>query len=139
MGLKFHGEISGSSDLYIDGEAQGKIRILQARVTIGPNGRVQADIEAREIIVQGALRGNLNASERIHLGQPSRVQGTLQTPRLGIEDGANLSGKVDMTRASDSRNESPAGKLPEDSAEKLPQKSADVAALKPVAVLPVQE
>jgi cytoskeletal protein CcmA (bactofilin family) len=108
--------------LYIDGEAQGKIRFAQARVTVGPNGRVQADIEAREIMVQGTVRGNLKASERIHLGEASRVQGSLQTPRLGIEDGAKLRGKVDMTRAAEPRS---------DSAAEIP---ADTEALKTVSV-----
>jgi cytoskeletal protein CcmA (bactofilin family) len=109
-GLKINGEISGNSDLYIDAETQGKIRFIDARVTVGPNGRVNADIEAREIDVQGTLSGNLKASERIHLGASSRVQGSLQTPRLGIDDGAKLRGKVNMTRASETRNDSAASK-----------------------------
>jgi cytoskeletal protein CcmA (bactofilin family) len=105
-GLKINGEISGSSDLYIDGQAQGKIRFPQAQVTVGPNGRVEADIEAREIEIHGTVSGNLKASERIRLGGSSRAQGTLQTPRLGIEDGAKLRGKVNMTRATEARNDS---------------------------------
>ena len=109
-GLKINGEISGSSDLYIDGQAQGKIRFPQAQVTVGPNGRVEADIEAREIEIYGTVTGNLKASERIRLGTSSRVQGTLQTPRLGIEDGATLRGKVNMTRAAETRNDSAAPK-----------------------------
>lgn len=109
-GLKINGEISGNSDLYIDAETQGKIRFADAKVTVGPNGRVNADIEAREIDVQGTLSGNLKASERIHLGASSRVQGSLQTPRLGIDDGAKLRGKVNMTRASETRNDSATSK-----------------------------
>lgn len=97
-GLKVSGEISGTSDLFIDGEAQGKIRLPNARVTVGPNGRVQADIEAREIIVEGTVQGNLNAGERLHLGASSKVQGGVLTPRIGIEDGARLRGKVEMLR-----------------------------------------
>jgi cytoskeletal protein CcmA (bactofilin family) len=109
-GLKINGEISGSSDLYIDGQAQGKIRFAQAQVTVGSNGRVEADIEAREIEIHGTVTGNLKASERIRLGASSRVQGTLQTPRLGIEDGAKLRGKVNMTRAAETRNDSAVSK-----------------------------
>jgi cytoskeletal protein CcmA (bactofilin family) len=112
-GLKINGEISGSSDLYIDGQTQGKIRFPQAQVTVGPNGRVEADIEAREIEIHGTVTGNLKASERIRLGASSRVQGTLQTPRLGIEDGAKLRGKVNMTRAAETRNDSAAAKTPD--------------------------
>ena len=105
-GLKISGEISGSSDLYIDGEAQGKIRLPNARVTVGPNGRVQADIEAREIIVEGTVQGNLKAGERLHLGAGSRMQGSVLTPRFAIEDGARLRGKVEMVRIGGSQSAS---------------------------------
>jgi cytoskeletal protein CcmA (bactofilin family) len=97
-GLKISGEISGTSDLYIDGETQGKIRLANARVTVGPNGRVQADIEAREIIIEGSVQGNLKAGERLHLGASSKVQGSVLTPRFAIEDGARLRGKVETVR-----------------------------------------
>src|ERR1700693_3990674 len=97
-GLKISGEISGTSDLYIDGETQGKIRLPNARVTVGPNGRVHADIEAREIIIEGSVQGNLKAGERLHLGASSKLQGSVLTPRFAIEDGARLRGKVEMVR-----------------------------------------
>lgn len=107
-GLKINGEISGSSDLYIDGETQGKIRMTGARVTVGPNGRVQADIEAREIFIEGSVQGNLKAGERLHLGASSKVQGSVLTPRFAIEDGARLRGKVEMVRTGASQTGSSA-------------------------------
>jgi cytoskeletal protein CcmA (bactofilin family) len=97
-GLKITGEISGTSDLYIDGETQGKIRLTNARVTVGPHGRVTADIEAREIIIEGSVQGNLKAGERVQLGAQSKLQGSVLTPRFAIEDGARLRGKVEMVR-----------------------------------------
>ena len=106
-GLKIRGEFSGNSDLYIDGDAQGKIRLGKARVTVGPNGRVQADIEAREIFVEGAVQGNLKASECVRLGATSRVQGGILAPRVGIDDGAQFRGKVEVTRT-DASSASPA-------------------------------
>ncbi len=99
-GLKINGEFSGNSDLYIDGEVLGKIRLGNARVTVGPNGKVQADIEAREIFVDGTVQGNLKAGERAHFGASSRVTGTVLTPRIGIDDGARLRGKVETVRTS---------------------------------------
>jgi cytoskeletal protein CcmA (bactofilin family) len=72
--------------------------MMGARVTVGPNGRVQADIEAREIIIEGSVQGNLKAGERLHLGASSKVQGSVLTPRFAIEDGARLRGKVEMIR-----------------------------------------
>lgn len=102
-GLKIQGEITGTSDLYIDGEAQGKIRLSGSRVTVGPNGRVQSDIEAREIVVEGSVQGNLKAGERVRLGGSSRVQGMMMAPRIGIDDGARYRGKVEVTRVEMSR------------------------------------
>jgi cytoskeletal protein CcmA (bactofilin family) len=98
-GIKIHGEISGNSDLYIDGELQGKIRLGGARVVIGPNGKVQADIEAGGVSIEGSVEGNIKASESVRLGSGSRVQGSVLTPRIGIDDGARLRGKVEMVKA----------------------------------------
>ncbi|MGC2332058.1 MAG: polymer-forming cytoskeletal protein [Candidatus Acidiferrales bacterium] len=105
-GLKIHGEISGSSDLYIDGELQGKIRLGGARVVIGPNGKVQADIEAGGVTIDGSVQGNIKASESVRLGSGSRVQGSILTPRIGIDDGARLRGKVEMVKAGSSASPS---------------------------------
>jgi cytoskeletal protein CcmA (bactofilin family) len=108
-GLRIHGEFSGNTDLYIDGEAQGSIRLGQSKVTVGPHGRVHADIDAREIIVEGTVQGNLKASESIRLGPGSHVQGSMLTPRVAIEDGARLRGRVEMTKAGDARRVAAAG------------------------------
>src|SRR3984957_20892967 len=95
-GLRFKGELSGTSDLYIDGEMNGNVRLEDSLVVVGPNGRVQANIQAREILVQGSLTGNLFASARIQLGRESRVGGNLSSMHIQIEDGALFKGHVDM-------------------------------------------
>jgi len=100
-GLKIRGEISGKSDLNIDGEAQGKIRLSEARITVGSTGRVQADIEACEIVINGTVEGNLKGIESVRLGSSSRVQGSVVTPRLAIDDGARLRGSVETIRTSE--------------------------------------
>jgi len=64
---------------------------------------VQADIEAREIIVEGTVVGNLRARESIRLGPASKVQGSIMTPRIGIDDGAKLRGKIEMTKIGESK------------------------------------
>src|SRR5690242_12335134 len=89
-GLKIRGEITGSSDMYIDGDVQGKVRVGSGRLTVGASGRVQADLEAREIIVNGNVVGNLKAADRVQLGSTGSVQGSVVTPRIGIDDGARL-------------------------------------------------
>jgi cytoskeletal protein CcmA (bactofilin family) len=104
-GIRINGEISGKDDLYIDGQAEGQLRFPQSKVTVGPNGRVQANIEAREIVIEGSVTGDLKASAAVQLGGSSRVQGSLTTPRIAIDDGARLRGKVEMTRATDAKQE----------------------------------
>jgi cytoskeletal protein CcmA (bactofilin family) len=98
-GLKIQGEITGDSDLVIEGEAHGRIRMVNGRVTVAASGRVNADIEAVEISVDGFVQGGLKASDRVRLGPASQVQGSVMTPRIAIEDGARLRGKVEMIRA----------------------------------------
>jgi cytoskeletal protein CcmA (bactofilin family) len=102
-GLRINGQISGDDDLYIDGQAEGQFHFPQAKVTVGPNGKVKANIEAREIVVEGTVTGDLKASAGVQLGGSSRVQGSLITPRIAIDDGARLRGKVEMTRAGDAK------------------------------------
>ncbi len=103
-GLKIRGEITGSSDMYIDGDVQGKVRIGSGSLTVGANGKVQADIEAREIIVNGSVLGNLKAADRVQLGPSGSVQGSVITPRIGIDDGARLRGNVETAPVGESRN-----------------------------------
>ncbi|MFZ0521449.1 MAG: polymer-forming cytoskeletal protein [Candidatus Acidiferrales bacterium] len=103
-GLKIRGDISGISNLVIEGEVQGKVQMTNGRVTVAPSGRVNADIEASEISIDGYVQGNLMATENVRLGATSHVQGSILTRRIAIEDGAGLRGKVEMIRASDSVN-----------------------------------
>lgn len=98
-GLKIRGEVSGNADLIFDGEVTGKIRVTGARVTVGQTGKVQADIEAREIVVNGTVHGNLKADTRLRLGSSSHVEGSLTAPSVGIDDGARFRGKVEVTQS----------------------------------------
>lgn len=106
-GLKIRGELSGSSDLFIDGDVQGKINLAGSRVTVGAKGSVQADIDARDIVIEGNVQGNLKAQESVRLGGSSKVQGSVVTPRISIDDGARLRGKVEMSRGADGKNSKP--------------------------------
>jgi cytoskeletal protein CcmA (bactofilin family) len=112
-GLKIKGEITGTSDLTIEGETEGKVWLVNGRVTVAASGRAKADIEAREIVINGTVQGSLKASESVRLGPASWVEGSVLTPRIGIDDGARLRGKVEMVRA---------GETPESAKE--PAKSA---------------
>jgi cytoskeletal protein CcmA (bactofilin family) len=95
QGIKIKGEITGKEDLFIDGNLEGKLELGGGSVTVGPNGKVKADIQAREIIVRGSVQGKLNARDRVQLWNSGSVIGEVQTERLSIEDGALFRGKVE--------------------------------------------
>jgi len=91
------GELSGSEDLYIDGQVEGSISLKSYNLTVGPNGQVKASVEAKGIIVQGKLEGNVQASDRVELRKSAVVNGDITTQRISIEEGAYLKGKVDIS------------------------------------------
>jgi len=93
QGIKIKGEISGQGDLCLDGEFEGKIRIADGSFTVGPNARVTAEIEAREIIIHGEVIGTLKG-ERVQVSSTGRVTGDMETRGIVIEDGAVLRSKV---------------------------------------------
>ena len=111
-GLKIRGDISGDCHLIIEGETHGKIHLANGRVTVGASGRVNADIDAPEIAIEGNVQGNLRARDNVRMGAASHVQGSVLTPRIRIEDGACFRGKVEMTRpghAAESSGSAPHG------------------------------
>jgi cytoskeletal protein CcmA (bactofilin family) len=94
------GELSGSEDLYLDGQVEGSIHLKGNNLTVGPNGQVKANVEAKGVIVQGKLEGNLMASDRVDLRKSAIVTGDIATQRIAIEEGAYLKGKVDVGKDS---------------------------------------
>jgi cytoskeletal protein CcmA (bactofilin family) len=92
------GELSGSEDLYFDGEAEGSVDLHQHTLTIGPNGRIRAAIAAREIIVHGKVEGNVRASEKVELKKSCMLTGDISTQRIVIEDGAFFKGAIDIQK-----------------------------------------
>jgi len=108
QGIKIKGEVTGKEDLFIDGVLEGKLEMSGGSVTVGPNGKVKADIHAREIIVRGNVQGKLLGRDRVQLWSTGHVTGEVQTDRLAIEDGAVLRGKVEagkpVGRSPDSTN-----------------------------------
>src|SRR6201987_5396271 len=91
------GELSGSEDLYVDGQVEGSISLKSNSLTVGPNGQVKASVEAKGIVVQGKLEGNVQASDRVELRKSAVVTGDITTQRISIEEGAYLKGKVDIS------------------------------------------
>jgi cytoskeletal protein CcmA (bactofilin family) len=92
------GELSGSEDLYVDGNVEGSIELRNHSLTVGPNGNVKANVSAKAVIIQGKLDGSVNASDRVELRKSAVVTGDLTTQRIAIEEGAFLKGKVDIQK-----------------------------------------
>jgi len=92
------GELSGSEDLYVDGEIEGSISLRGQSFTVGPNGRVRADIEARNVVVHGQVDGNVSASDRVDLRKSASLTGDISTTRISIEDGAYFKGTIDIQK-----------------------------------------
>ncbi len=103
-GIRVKGELSGQATLYIDGEVQGSIRLGDSDVTVGPNGRVRGDVQARDLMVQGSVQGNLQGGSRVLLARSSVVAGDVASQRVIIEEGANFRGRVDMGRSEEKRS-----------------------------------
>jgi cytoskeletal protein CcmA (bactofilin family) len=101
--ISIKGEVTGREDLFVDGDVHGSVRITHGNVTVGPNGRVTADIEAHEIVVRGTVKGTLRGQERVHIGRTGQVTGDVVTRHLVVDEGAILSGKVDVARAEEER------------------------------------
>ena len=99
QGIRIKGEITGSEDLFIDGNVEGKVTFRNAVLTIGPNASVKADIDAREIVVRGRVEGQLNGAERVQIWNTAKVSGDIRSQRLAIEDGAEFRGKVEAGKA----------------------------------------
>lgn len=95
QGIRIKGEVTGKEDLFVDGQLEGKLDLGGASITVGPNGKVKADISAREVVVRGRVEGKVVGRERVQLWNTGYVSGEVQTDRLAIEDGAILSGKVE--------------------------------------------
>ena len=99
------GEVKGSEDLVIDGHVEGAITLAENRLTIGPNADVLADLSARDVLIQGRLKGNIVATGRVELRAGSAVEGDVRALRLAIEDNAVFRGKVDLTQGAKSKPE----------------------------------
>lgn len=97
--LVFQGGLVGAEDLYLDGQFEGTIELDGSSLTVGPQGRVRADIKAREIVIEGNVEGNLRARDRLQIRCTGSVTGDLLAARIVIEDGAYFKGSIDIERA----------------------------------------
>jgi len=94
------GELNGSEDLTVEGQVEGTIQLKEHVLTIGPNGRIKAQVFAKAVVVQGEVTGNITASEKVDIRDNGSVDGDIIAPRVAIAEGAHFRGSVDMQRKS---------------------------------------
>jgi cytoskeletal protein CcmA (bactofilin family) len=92
------GDLQGSEDLTIEGQVQGTIELKENVLTIGPNGRIEAQIFAKTVIILGHVHGNVTASEKVDIRDGASMEGDVSSPRVSIAEGAQFRGSVDMQR-----------------------------------------
>jgi cytoskeletal protein CcmA (bactofilin family) len=97
--LVIKGEISGAESLFVDGRIEGTVNIPEHRVTVGRNGVVTADVNAREVVIMGKVHGNIICSDRLDIRSEGSVTGDVVVQRISVEDGAILKGSVQVQAA----------------------------------------
>lgn len=97
--VTIRGELSGKEDLYMDGVVEGTILLSESRLTVGPNARLMADIDARDVVVYGFVDGNMRATGRVELRESAVVRGDIVAGRLSIEENASIKGRVELAES----------------------------------------
>jgi cytoskeletal protein CcmA (bactofilin family) len=99
------GELNGSEDLTIEGQVEGKIELRQNVLTIGPNGKIKAQVFAKSVVILGEVTGNVTATEKVDIRDNGSVDGDIAAPRVAIAEGAHFRGSIDMQRTSSGKAE----------------------------------
>ncbi len=90
------GDVSGKENVLINGHIEGNLNFLKFCVVIGKSGRVNADIAAREIVIEGEVKGDLHASELINIKPSGKVTGNIRALQVVLSQGCQFKGSVDM-------------------------------------------
>jgi cytoskeletal protein CcmA (bactofilin family) len=106
------GELNGSEDLTIEGQVEGTIQLKDHILTIGPNGRIKAQVFAKSVIVLGEVTGNVTASDKVDIRDNGSVDGDIIAPRVAIAEGAHFRGSVDMQRKAAASQPQPSTQKP---------------------------
>jgi cytoskeletal protein CcmA (bactofilin family) len=101
LGSSLHvkGDITGTEDLLIDGSVEGLIKLDEWKLTVGATAKLTADINARDVVVYGYVKGNVHAKGRVEIKKDGAVIGNLTTAQIMIEDGADFKGSIEIDRS----------------------------------------
>jgi cytoskeletal protein CcmA (bactofilin family) len=104
IGQSIHikGELTGNEDLTIEGKVEGKVFLKDHNLTVGANGKLVAEIQAKTVMVLGEITGNITADDKVEVAATGTMRGDIQAPRVVLADGAKFKGAIDMDRKSGS-------------------------------------
>ena len=122
------GELNGSEDLTVEGHVEGKIELKDHVLTIGPNGKIKAQVFAKAVIVLGEVNGNVTATEKVDIRDGGSVDGDIVSPRVAIAEGAHFRGSVDMQRKGGAQPQAQQQRAPQTTQQPPVQSSAPQAA-----------
>jgi cytoskeletal protein CcmA (bactofilin family) len=128
--IQVDGKLRGDEDVVIEGKVKGTVELKNNSVTIGGQGDVQADVYAHSIFVDGHMDGNLYAAEQVVIRKSARVKGSITSPRVSLEDGAQFNGSIDMDSKSESLSKAFADRKSGKPAETASAKSAEAGSSK---------
>ena len=103
--VNIKGTLVGKEDLTIDGNVEGKIQLEGHMLTIGEHGVIQAEVQAKNIVIHGRLEGNVSADDKVEISATGSVRGDIRAPRVAILDGATFKGGIDMEVGAKTRSE----------------------------------
>jgi len=96
--ITIKGDLSGDEDMVIEGNVEGKVELPNAELTIGQNGKVVAEINAKSVVIVGKVQGNVNGAERVEVQATGVVDGDVTAPKLTVAEGAVVNGSIHMSR-----------------------------------------
>jgi cytoskeletal protein CcmA (bactofilin family) len=97
--IQLDGDLRGQEDLLIEGAVNGTVQLRDNSLTVGPQGKIKADVYAKEIHVDGLVEGDLFGSERVVIRKSAQVRGNITSPRVSLEEGARFKGSIEMDAA----------------------------------------
>jgi len=102
IGQSIHikGELTGNEDLTIEGKVEGKVFLKDHNLTVGANGKIVAEIQAKTVMVLGEVTGNITADDKVEVAATGTMRGDIQAPRVVLADGAKFKGAIDMDKKS---------------------------------------
>ena len=104
IGQSIHikGELTGNEDLTIEGKVEGKVFLKDHNLTVGANGKIVAEIQAKTVMVLGEVTGNITADDKVEVAATGTMRGDIVAPRVVLADGAKFKGAIDMDKKSGS-------------------------------------